>query len=396
MSLSLDELRARVQPHGVHLTNVGAGFTFSGAGSVFRRRWLLRGDRAVTPDLRAVSATCGDEREMAASVAGHLAELGASPMWLVAAASSPPYGGGWTVSPWQVARAALGGRSTEDAPSPEGAAPIELHAGSVVLPPVLMALLAASAGCRFLFLADAPMVVSLVPPCQVWMDSTDPRLLPAIPLADHGDDASPPRPSPPLRDRPVSVPSPDALQRCAGMLRDIGLPDPAVVMAGLLWQPETTDLISIGTDIHGREQRLTPDAAAAWRAMQRAAAADRVALHVVSAFRGIEHQRGIWVRKLASGQSPVQVRAVSAPPGFSEHHTGRAIDIATPDCEPLTESFADTRAFTWLALYAADFGFRMSYPRGNPYGLIYEPWHWTWLGRADGDAAVESPRPGVR
>ncbi|HEX7917653.1 D-alanyl-D-alanine carboxypeptidase family protein, partial [Rudaea sp.] len=37
-------------------------------------------------------------------------------------------------------------------------------------------------------------------------------------------------------------------------------------------------------------------------------------------------------------------------------------------------------AFAWLTKNAGTFGFAMSYPRGNPHALAYEPWHWCWRG----------------
>jgi D-alanyl-D-alanine carboxypeptidase len=68
---------------------------------------------------------------------------------------------------------------------------------------------------------------------------------------------------------------------------------------------------------------------------------------------------------------------VSALPGYSEHHTGRAIDITTPDFKPLTEEFEHSSAFKWLTQRANEFGFTMTYPRNNEFGIAYEPWHWT-------------------
>ena len=70
------------------------------------------------------------------------------------------------------------------------------------------------------------------------------------------------------------------------------------------------------------------------------------------------------------------ILSVNAAPGYSEHHTGRAIDIASPGSRPLTEEFEDSAAFRWLERNAAGYGFSMSYPRDNPGGFIYEPWHW--------------------
>ena len=71
-----------------------------------------------------------------------------------------------------------------------------------------------------------------------------------------------------------------------------------------------------------------------------------------------------------------QILRVSAAPGYSEHHSGRAVDVTTPGCAPLTGEFESTAAFAWLAAHARDFGFVLTYPRDNRYGVIYEPWHW--------------------
>ncbi len=67
-----------------------------------------------------------------------------------------------------------------------------------------------------------------------------------------------------------------------------------------------------------------------------------------------------------------------APPGFSEHHTGNAIDIGTYRIENLQEEFESTKAFNSLKENAHLFNFYMSYPKYNQYGFIYEPWHWCY------------------
>ena len=78
-----------------------------------------------------------------------------------------------------------------------------------------------------------------------------------------------------------------------------------------------------------------------------------------------------------AGQAIEEILKVNAAPGYSEHHTGRAVDIATPGSRPLTEEFEDTDAFRWLESRAIEFGFSMTYPRDNPWGIAYEPWHWS-------------------
>lgn len=117
-----------------------------------------------------------------------------------------------------------------------------------------------------------------------------------------------------------------------------------------------------------------------------AAGTDGVVLLAVSGFRSFDHQRKLIERKLAAGLTVEQIICVSALPGFSEHHTGHAIDIGAPGSSPVTEEFERTPAFDWLTRKGQDFGFRMTYPRDNQFGVIYEPWHWVFS---------EEPRPHV-
>jgi zinc D-Ala-D-Ala carboxypeptidase len=141
---------------------------------------------------------------------------------------------------------------------------------------------------------------------------------------------------------------------------------------------EARELVLTEAGGHGREHLLTPAAADAWHRMKDAALRDGISIFIVSAFRSVERQTQIVRRKLLSGIPPEQVLAVSALPGFSEHHTGRAVDVGTPDSVPLDYSFQSTGAFAWLQPNAAAFNFRLSYPADNPEGYVYEPWHWCY------------------
>ncbi len=143
-------------------------------------------------------------------------------------------------------------------------------------------------------------------------------------------------------------------------------------------QREPARLVSIGLDMHGREQWLQPRAARAWTAMRDRAAQDGIDLQLVSAFRSIEYQIGILERKLARGQAIDEILRVSAAPGYSEHHSGRCVDLATPGFAVLEEEFEHSPAFAWLSRNAHSFGFALSYLRDNRYGFAYEPWHWCW------------------
>lgn len=140
-------------------------------------------------------------------------------------------------------------------------------------------------------------------------------------------------------------------------------------------------LVSIGHDIHAREQWLSPRAARAWRRMHVSAANEGIDLQIVSAFRSAEYQLGIVRRKIERGLSIDEILRISAAPGYSEHHSGRALDITTSGYSALEEEFEHSPAFAWLINNANRFGFFLSYPRDNPHAIAYEPWHWCWRSR---------------
>jgi D-alanyl-D-alanine carboxypeptidase len=169
-------------------------------------------------------------------------------------------------------------------------------------------------------------------------------------------------------------------RRVKALLVELGIPRDYGRRHRLRLTGESTELANIGLDPAGREQYLFPAAAMAWYAMRNAAAADGVELQVISAFRSVSYQAGIIRNKLAGGQSLERILGVSAAPGFSEHHSGRALDLGCPGSEPLELQFELTRAFEWLVHNAPDHGFRMSYPRNNRHMIAFEPWHWAWTG----------------
>lgn len=139
------------------------------------------------------------------------------------------------------------------------------------------------------------------------------------------------------------------------------------------------DLISAGKDFFDRDLLLERNTYRAWLNLQQTAASDGVELFIVSGFRSYAYQQAIIDRKIAIGQTLEQISKVNALPGQSEHHTGRAVDLTTTgELEVLTEEFEKTNAFDWLTKNAKKFGFKMSFPRNNEYGFIYEPWHWCY------------------
>lgn len=159
-------------------------------------------------------------------------------------------------------------------------------------------------------------------------------------------------------------------------LDSLGLDESYGEQVGLGLVPEPAALAFAGFDRYRRPLWLTACAARAWEGMRRVAASEGVVLEAISGYRSHHYQLGIFERKLARGQTVEQILTVNAAPGYSEHHSGNALDIGTPGEAPAEESFEKTPAFDWLTAHAGDFGFLMSYPRDNPHGIVYEPWHW--------------------
>jgi len=157
---------------------------------------------------------------------------------------------------------------------------------------------------------------------------------------------------------------------------DLGIPGDYGAKRRLPPQVEATELVSAVAGSDGREIRLAPETARAWKRMRDAASGEGIILLAISGFRSVERQTEIIQGKLNAGETIEAILQVMAAPGHSEHHTGRAIDVGVPDEPPLTEAFALTPAFRWLGGRAHGFGFKLSYPKGNFQGLVYEPWHW--------------------
>jgi len=165
-------------------------------------------------------------------------------------------------------------------------------------------------------------------------------------------------------------------QQILAILKQLGIQQDYGIQHKLPIQTPPKQLVDAGKDCFDRPQQLTATTLRAWRKMLNLADSDGIKLEMVSGYRDWRYQTEIIQRKLAKRQSISNILKVSAAPGFSEHHTGRAIDVNTPGCRVLETDFADTDAYDWLTTHAKRFGFIESYPKDNIHGISWEPWHW--------------------
>jgi D-alanyl-D-alanine carboxypeptidase len=129
--------------------------------------------------------------------------------------------------------------------------------------------------------------------------------------------------------------------------------------------------------------RLRTAAASQYEAMTQAAAQAGVRLVPLSGFRSQAEQEKIFFDLKAERAQDAQTRAeVSAPPGYSEHHTGYAIDVGDGNQAGthLNPEFAETSAYRWLEENAGRYSYELSFPPDNAQGVAFEPWHWRFVG----------------
>ncbi len=140
-----------------------------------------------------------------------------------------------------------------------------------------------------------------------------------------------------------------------------------------------------------REYLLDVRAADYLENMIAAAKEDGIDLLVVSAYRTIEYQQQNFDksvqdridRGMTEEEAYADTLAEVALPGESEHNAGLALDIMVEEYQNMDDDgFEDTEAFAWLDKHAAEYGFILRYPKGKQdvTGIIYEPWHYRFVG----------------
>lgn len=126
--------------------------------------------------------------------------------------------------------------------------------------------------------------------------------------------------------------------------------------------------------------RLTAEAAAAFSALVEALWAEE-GLHLlnVSPYRSYAKQKRLY-SSYCEKDGAAKADRYSARPGYSEHQTGLALDVAAPG--GTLGGFRQTAQFRWMKDNAHRFGFILRYGEGMEYitGYKYEPWHYRYVG----------------
>ena len=148
-------------------------------------------------------------------------------------------------------------------------------------------------------------------------------------------------------------------------------------------RPVTLGTISNGKQVDYRIVDVTNQ-------MLKDAKAAGISLIPCSTYRSYSYQEKLFERELnewkqkgySNEDATIAASKEVAYPGTSEHQLGLAIDFLTNNYMILDQGFENTEAFKWLNENAYKYGFILRYMKGkeDKTGIIYEPWHWRYLG----------------
>lgn len=149
--------------------------------------------------------------------------------------------------------------------------------------------------------------------------------------------------------------------------------------------------VSLGTITNGI--KVDARIVEAYNAMERAARNDGVWLNPTSGYRSIEYQRNLFNSRVnqymssygySRATAEAKVATYTARPGTSEHNLGLAIDFYDSSTA-LTSAFANTKQGKWLNANSYKYGFILRYEssKSSITGIIFEPWHFRFVGVED-------------
>lgn len=161
------------------------------------------------------------------------------------------------------------------------------------------------------------------------------------------------------------------------------------------YEPESLTNVNESCQVDGR-------IAADLQQMLDDGAAQGLSMYVTSGYRSYNRQVNVFnesmQERMNQGMTPLEAYQETsiqvAIPGTSEHATGLAVDIISTKYDELDERQGDTEEQKWLMEHCQDYGFILRYPseKSDITGIIYEPWHYRYVGK---DAAKEIMEQGI-
>jgi LAS superfamily LD-carboxypeptidase LdcB len=127
-----------------------------------------------------------------------------------------------------------------------------------------------------------------------------------------------------------------------------------------------------------KPEQIHADVAPHLEALMRAATDAKVPLQILSGYRSYGTQAALKSGyKVTYGKGTAN--SFSADQGYSEHQLGTSVDFTNPTIGSVLTGFEKSQGYKWLTEHAWEYGFILSYPKGNTH-FVFEPWHWRYVG----------------
>lgn len=123
------------------------------------------------------------------------------------------------------------------------------------------------------------------------------------------------------------------------------------------------------------------------------ARAEGLSVYLSSSYRSYSEQQYLFNRKVSQmGGDEARAAAIVARPGTSEHQTGLCCDITDRYYETKDSSLENTQMYKWMYAHCAEYGFILRYPKDKEdvTGIIYEPWHFRYVGKEAAEYIMEN------
>lgn len=121
--------------------------------------------------------------------------------------------------------------------------------------------------------------------------------------------------------------------------------------------------------------------------------AEGLSVYLSSSYRSYSEQQYLFNRKVSQyNGDEARAATIVAPPGTSEHQTGLCCDITDRYYEVKDSSLENTQMYKWMYAHCSEYGFILRYPKDKEdvTGIIYEPWHFRYVGKEAAEYIMEN------